>query len=78
MYSGAFLRSSSGVFIGFKSWNLSHSLKFGIFLATSYDFSHSDTVLFRISTGKAPYYINAYVLCIWSTQCGPPVLTAIG
>ena len=63
MYSGAFLRSSSGVFIGFKSWNRSHSLKFGIFLATSYDFSHSDTVLFRIFTGKATNYINAYV-CI--------------
>jgi hypothetical protein len=46
MYSGAFFRSSSWVFIGFKSWNLSHSLKFGISLATSYDLSHSDTVLF--------------------------------
>ena len=48
MYSGAFVRSSSGVFIGFKSWNLSHSEKFGMLVATLYDLSHRDTVLFRI------------------------------
>jgi hypothetical protein len=58
MYSGAFFLSSSGVFIGFKSWNLSHSLKFGIFLATSYDLSHRDTVLFLIINRLGMFSIN--------------------
>ena len=63
MYSGAFLLSSSGVFIGFNNWNLNHSEKFGIFRATSYDLSHNDTVLFL--TEIIPPFMR-HVWCILS------------